>query len=85
MGKDRLYLHCKECAEELANSSHGVSPKDFAKLEVSVSRNGDKNLIHIDCIRHNKNIGTFTLEKLLFTNTTCEHCGTKIEEKKVIH
>jgi len=85
MAEERLYLHCRECAAELEKSSSGISPKDFAKLEISVSRKGDKNLIHIDCIRHNKNVGTFTLEKLLFTTTECAHCGTKIEEKKVIH
>jgi hypothetical protein len=85
MERNRLYLHCKECAEELAKSSPGVSPKDFAKLEISVSRKGDKNLIHIDCIRHKKNVGTFTLEKLLFTITECEHCRTRIEEEKKLY
>jgi hypothetical protein len=82
MAKDRLYLHCRECASE---KPANISPQDYAKIEVSVARKGDKNILYIDCLRHGKNVGSFTLEKLLFTTTECEHCGTKIEEKKVIH
>jgi hypothetical protein len=85
MAEERLYLHCRQCAAEKPGN---ISPKDYAKLEVSVVRKGDKNIIYIDCTRHGKNVGAFTLEKLLFAKTTCEHCGNDIEDKepkKVIH
>ncbi len=51
------YIHCLLCVEELPD---GISPRMYAHNEVGILINGD---IQVWCIRHEKNVVIFDMEK----------------------
>lgn len=51
------FVHCSLCIEEKPES---VSPREYAHNEVGILKNGD---IQVWCIRHEKNVVIFDMEK----------------------
>lgn len=50
------FVHCQCCIDELPE---GTSPREFARLNVSVS---DTGLLQVWCTRHEKNVVVLALE-----------------------
>jgi hypothetical protein len=72
MSEDRViyYMHCGRCYEELPV---GLSAKEYAKLEVGVTK---ENTILVRCIRHDIDLGEFKLLRDI-TNVSCGACEQK--------
>lgn len=50
----QMYTHCRECLREKPS---GISPKDWAHIEVGMTESG----IQVWCLRHDVNIALFTI------------------------
>lgn len=65
----KMYLHCAKCLHELPA---GVSPADYAKVNVGITNDG----IQIWCIRHDCNVALLTKDDIAeLKDVPCACCG----------
>lgn len=43
------YMHCKKCLKQIPD---GVSPRDYARLEAGITKEG----FQVRCVRHEMNV-----------------------------
>jgi hypothetical protein len=70
--EEGIILQCRKCIEELPE---GMSPREFAKIEVAVNREGK---VLVSCVRHDTPVVGFDADPefaaFLF-NTGCQNPG----------
>tara|TARA_B100001996_G_scaffold377408_1_gene360000 strand:+ start:944 stop:1192 length:249 start_codon:yes stop_codon:yes gene_type:complete len=64
----KMYMHCNDCMLELPDD---LSPQENIHIEVGINYD---NLLQINCIRHDKILGTFDIGELSDVGIDDEHC-----------
>lgn len=68
-----MYMHCRKCLSEIPK---GVSPREWAHLEVSATQ-GDKPMITVHCVRHEMLVAQLPLAPLpARLQCACEGCAS---------
>lgn len=81
------YVHCGKCLKEIPD---GVSPRDWAELEVGFTKQG----LQIWCKRHEVNVVHIDFEGQShpanlnpeeIATTTCPQCGGDVDEDEICY
>jgi len=66
------FMQCKKCVKELPE---GLSPREYINIEIGVNLD---NQMLLNCVRHEKYVGAFTLKDNLtmeVIDNGCDCCG----------